>query len=45
MLGPAGAEVVDDALCSWVCVADPDDMEGGNEGRVDVQGVGGRQGW
>jgi hypothetical protein len=32
---------VDDALCSWVCAADPDDAEGGDEGGVDVRGVGG----
>ena len=44
MLGPTGAEVVDDALCSWVCVADPDDAEGGDESGVDVR-VGGGHGW
>jgi hypothetical protein len=45
MLGLTGAEVVDDALCSWVCAADPDDAEGGDEGGVDVRGVGGGEGW
>jgi len=38
-------EVVNDALCYWVCVVDPDGAEGGDEGGVDVRGVGGGQGW
>jgi hypothetical protein len=48
---PAGAEVADDSFRCSVCVADPDDVEGGEVGGVDVRGDKGRervergQGW